>query len=639
MTQHFPGPNMAMAGAVDVAEPSAKVETGLGTPDFAAPQPPNPASDVNQHHSPDGYRSEVMRLGIGRFESRRFDLRHIALWICMAFLLPVYVWDVASLHPTNLFGAYHDDSIYFSSAKALAQGQGDIMPSFPGAPPQTKYPLLYPWLLSWVWRTFPAFPQNVAVGIGLTVFFGCWSLIAAFQLLRRLGGIGDRPALLLVGICALHPLFLTFSGRILSDLPFMALALTALVLADSEITPDGSMVAALLAGAIAGLSVGMRTMGLAVIAGIFVAALCRRALRQGLVFSAAAALVVAIGSWGQWMNLRAFPSWRSAFPPSPGWNQNLAYYTSYGAIWHVCVPNLRAFVALLKMTVPLLLLAPGRYLVTPLEETPSMLQFALAAIFTFAMVWGVIRQARTHGWKPIHFALPFYCVILLAWPYPLMGRFLLPFLPLFLAGFWTELSRLAGILRLSLRLTVPRGKRCLAGVVAILLVFSLVFAGWKSLLQERGQLLSYSMERGKAVQEQRQAYQWIREHAAPQDRIVAYEDPLLYLYTGRVAVRPAIISPSFVYLGTEEGLRNDAAHIADTAHSIGARFWMTTDSDFSMEGNTAVIANRMAEIKKALPLVFQSTGNTVQIYDSSCVVKPQTARCPSVAPVLFPAMP
>jgi hypothetical protein len=563
----------------------------------------------------------------------------MAPWICLALLLGVYVWDVASLHPTNLFGAYHDDGIYFSSAKALAQGQGDIMPSFPGAPAQTKYPVLYPWLLSLIWRAFPAFPQNVAVGVGLTVFFGCWSLMAAFQLLRRIGGMGDRVVLLLVAICALHPLFLTFSGRILSDLPFMALALTALVLADSKITADGSMLAALLIGTIAGLSVGMRSMGLAVIAGIFVAALCRHALRQGLICSAAAALVVAIGSGRQWMILRAYSlsgTGAGTSPTSPGWSQNLAYYTSYGAIWHVCVPDLRAFFALLKMTVPLLLLAPGRYLMTPLEETPSMLQLALAAILSAAMLLGVIRQAKAHGWKPIHFALPFYCVIILAWPYPLMGRFLLPFLPLFLAGLWTEISRFAALFRSPSRGTMPRGERALAAGMAILVVSTLVFAGWKNLVGERSKLLSYSVERGKAVQEQLEAYQWIREHTAPQDRIVAYEDPLLYLYTGRKAVRPATISPSFVYLGTEEGVRDDAAHMADTARSIGARFWVSTDGDFSMEGNTAVIANRMAEIRKALPLLFHSTRNTVRIFDSSCAVDAKAAQCLPIMPVLFP---
>ena len=555
----------------------------------------------------------------------------------MALLLAVYIWDVASLHPAILFGAYHDDSLYFSTAKALSQGQCDGMPDFPGAPPQTKYPVLYPWLLSWVWRAFPAFPQNVAAGIGLTIFFGCWSLSAAFQLLRRLGGVGNWPALLIVGICALHPLFLTFSGRILSDLPFMALALTALVLADSKITRNGSMVAPSLAGVIAGLSVGMRTMGLAVVAGICVAALCRRALRQGMIFSVAAALVVVLGSWRQWMSLRAYPLWQAAFTPSLGWNQNLAYYTSYGAIWRVCVPNLRAFVALLKLTVPLLVLAPGRYLVTPLEEPPSMLQFAFALILTAAIVSGMIRQARSHGWKPIHFALPFYCVIVLAWPYPLMGRFLLPFLPLFLAGLWTELRRLAAMLRSSLRPAMPPSERCVAGVLAVLAVFLLLFAGWKILIKGRNELLSLDADRGKALQEQLQAYQWIRENTAPRDRIVAYEDPLLYLYTGREAARPATISPAFVYLGRDQGLAEDAAHMGDTAHSIGARFWMFTDSDFTMEGHTAVITNRLAEIESILPLVFHSNRDTVQIYDSSCVTEPQSPRCLTIAPVLFPA--
>ena len=44
------------------------------------------------------------------------------------------------------FGRFHDDSIYLSSAKALADGQGYVMPSVPGEPPQTKYPPLITFL-------------------------------------------------------------------------------------------------------------------------------------------------------------------------------------------------------------------------------------------------------------------------------------------------------------------------------------------------------------------------------------------------------------------------------------------------------------------------------------------------------------
>ena len=68
----------------------------------------------------------------------------------------------------RLFRNFFDDAYYFGSAKALAQGGGYIIPNLPGGPPQTKYPVLYPWLLSWVWRWYPSFPSNIlALNAGL----------------------------------------------------------------------------------------------------------------------------------------------------------------------------------------------------------------------------------------------------------------------------------------------------------------------------------------------------------------------------------------------------------------------------------------------------------------------------------------
>ena len=59
------------------------------------------------------------------------------------------------------FGFFHDDSLYFSSARSLASGAGYTMPSVPGDPGQTKYPVLYAWLLSLIWRVWPTFPGNL----------------------------------------------------------------------------------------------------------------------------------------------------------------------------------------------------------------------------------------------------------------------------------------------------------------------------------------------------------------------------------------------------------------------------------------------------------------------------------------------
>jgi len=113
--------------------------------------------------------------------------RNAALpWIFLAGILALFLVYLAWLHPTNWFGRIGDDAFFFGSAKALAQGHGYIIPSLPGNPPQTKYPVLYPWLLSGVWKWNPSFPSNLVLGVSLTAFFSCWFLVAAFALLRKL---------------------------------------------------------------------------------------------------------------------------------------------------------------------------------------------------------------------------------------------------------------------------------------------------------------------------------------------------------------------------------------------------------------------------------------------------------------------
>src|ERR1700688_2900696 len=218
-------------------------------------------------------------------------------WLILTAILLVYLFNVERWHPTAFFGRMHDDSIYFSTAKALAEGKGYVLISFPGTPPQTKYPILYPWLLSWVWRVNPHFPDNLVDGIRLTEFFGCWSLVAGFLLLRKLPSMSEPSALGLTAICAFQPIFLRLSGTIMSDVPFMALVLTALVLADSATRKDGPTISVIAAGVAAALSMGMRTIGVTVVAGIFLAAFRRRAYRQAIAFIAVAASMVALESW------------------------------------------------------------------------------------------------------------------------------------------------------------------------------------------------------------------------------------------------------------------------------------------------------------------------------------------------------
>src|ERR1700719_4068974 len=87
--------------------------------------------------------------------------RSVLPWLGLVCIAILYVVAIVRLNPTSFFGMTGDDSLYFSSAKALSEGKGYVLPSLPGEPPATKYPILYPWLLSWVWRWNPSFPENL----------------------------------------------------------------------------------------------------------------------------------------------------------------------------------------------------------------------------------------------------------------------------------------------------------------------------------------------------------------------------------------------------------------------------------------------------------------------------------------------
>ncbi len=137
--------------------------------------------------------------------------------ICLLF-----VFGVCSIHPTYFFGVTHDDMQYFSSAKALAEHRGYVAANLPGSPVATKYPVLYPWLLSWVWRLDPSFPENLTWAVGVNVLFGLLFILAAYRLIRRMQGLSEWEALAVTAFCALHPLMLFYSADLMAEVPFGA---------------------------------------------------------------------------------------------------------------------------------------------------------------------------------------------------------------------------------------------------------------------------------------------------------------------------------------------------------------------------------------------------------------------------------
>jgi hypothetical protein len=566
---------------------------------------------------------------------RRVSYHDVLPWLGLACILCAYIGAVVWIHPTNLFGYTNDDMMYFSSAKALAQGRGYILPSLPGAPPATKYPVLLPWILSFVWRWNPSFPNNLADAIAVIVAFGYVFLVGTYAFLRKRFGMGEAEALVVTGFCALQPTVLLYSSSILSDIPFAALAIFAMLLADKGLRRNGSIPRAATSGILSALSILMRATGVPFAAGLFLFAVWKRAWRQAVAFAAAVAPVAVAMLW---RTLLATPPVPPAMvsSPGPGWNQSWIYYTSYTAFRRLDSPDLHAaLILLLNQFLYLVAAIPG-YFLSPLSSKSVVFWLVTTIVVLWMTLAGMLRQGKNVGWSPAHFALGGTILVVLSWDFPDATRFLIPFLPLFVAWFWLEAKKTVLDLRRVSRESVRAGDGVLANMGlaamgALLVCITVNFVG-----PDRAELKREGLERASLLLEKREAYDWIRRSSPPDARVIAGEDACLYLYAGREAMAPIIPLHSGAYDSRQTGI--DLNHITDVAQAIGASYWLasTDDSDNGWKTLREPMAKRLAEVEAVLPELFQSSGGRVRVYGLGCIQRPQEAACHAVDAILFP---
>ena len=129
------------------------------------------------------------------------------------------------------FGDVHDDSLYYVSAKSIAEGSYKIT-SLPGEPWQTKYPPLYPLLLSVAWKIQPKFPDNLTIAAWLS-WLAFPALLVQLALYFPRLGLSPGRCWILLCVVAMNPYFLLFGVSLLSDLPFAAALITAFLLLES----------------------------------------------------------------------------------------------------------------------------------------------------------------------------------------------------------------------------------------------------------------------------------------------------------------------------------------------------------------------------------------------------------------------
>jgi branched-subunit amino acid transport protein len=465
-----------------------------------------------------------------------------------------------SLRGMPHLGFYHDDSIYWTSAKSLASGNGYRIASLPGEPYQTKYPPLYPALLAGIWKFNPDFPGNMPAATLLA-----WSLLPVYLgmvwlLLRQYGFAGWRRLALLL-MATLSPATAVFSFSLMPELLFTALLLASLMLAERALDPKASRWLPLLAGLCGALAYLTKSAAAPLIVTVPAYFLWRRQLRSAALFLTA--MLPAAVAWQWWVSGHL----------SRSWDLVTLYYTNYVG-FQIYNVSLRDLPLVAWHNLDTFLMGAGKLLTFDVPYGSMHLE-RLVAVGAIA---GCVRLARRTQLLQYPLAALGMAALMLIWHYTPDQRFVFPLYPLLLIGLWTELENLCGMLRLSWRKPAFADRAAAmagAGLVATFAAFVLftTFFGLFRFLP--GLFDAYRAD----LEARRPAYAWIARNTPRAASVFAYDDPLLYLYTGRKSLSLPI-PPKLQHHDDQAGIDQLLDSIPDFASRHGATYALVTPGDF-----------------------------------------------------------
>lgn len=492
-------------------------------------------------------------------------------------LLPAALFAWRMRHFEHL-GYFHDDGMYWVSAKALATGQGYRILSYPGTPFQTKYPPVLPLLLAGVWKLFPIFPENMPWAMALIAVTLPAFLYVLMRLLRA-WGCSQGVA---IGACAwtaLNPYIVFSSVNIMPEL-LVSLLLGGCVLAARRSLLRGTHADAFVAGALGGAAYLTKSSVLPLLA----AAPVWYALQKRFKLLAwfLAPLFVAVVSWNIW----SFRHLAASTDPVT------IYYTSYiGDLLH----DMRGVDWLIfsKRNFPTLLGSIGNLLVPGLVEIPLLSANFSRLVGIFAIA-GAVRYVKTSGMGLYHWFAAGYLTQLLLWQYPPNERFLIPVAPVILLGAITELRHLLGMLR-SVWGSTDRGQRTAAAMIASLLALIMLWAGVMVALGHWALLPAIASRSHEQSADNARAFEWMRRNLPSTARVLTCYDAPVFLRTGLHAMRPRNFPKEF-YRQDRKAVIRAFDELPSFAHRHGIRYALLTRSDFDTDSfvKETVDWNRLA---------------------------------------------
>jgi hypothetical protein len=501
----------------------------------------------------------------------------------------------------EVLGLFHDDGIYTVVAKSLHDGAGYRIISLPTAPDQTKYPFLYSYILSWLWSLEPQFPDN----IGLLKAANAVFLVAIFVLSYLFYCLcvqkEESEGLLFATLVCINPLVFSFTDFTVSDILFLLLSLSALVIFDASKQCISRPISVTLLAVTVALACLTRSAAIPLAVAGAVHFACNKRYRDLMHY--VCLVVLFITPWWLWVRTRSNQTTTSlidyyvsysSFPPA----FVIMWSDPFGAI-EIVWGNLRYMVEALDLIfqsriIPGLLLSVGLLLLLGLWRS-----FKEQSVFFRSYV-------------------VLYLGLVVALPFP-PDRYLMPLVP----GIYFFLFcgvQAAEVLLSNLMESETR-KKILCHLVRV--TFALV------VVLQVGWLFNYFLNKDAATtrvwfgkrlaaswQGFSETFEWIRNNTDETTVLATVRDPMYYLYTGRQSVQPALHTPA-TYLYRYGRAFLDMApsdEIKAELKSLGVGFLITHVLNGDGEQDAKLSTDLIRSYNNRLKLVFVSSDAKHRIY-------------------------
>jgi hypothetical protein len=537
--------------------------------------------------------------------SSGFKPTHVFALILLLIPSAAFLWRNSDLPQ---FGDIHDDSVYYVSAKSLASGNYRIE-SLPTQPFQTKYPPLYPLLLSIAWRADPRFPQNLPIAAWLSWLALPAMLAFLIVLYPRVGMTGWRKWLLLT-LLAVNPYVILFSATLLSELWFTALLAAALLLAERAAEADSPVAWAVAAGAVGGLAYLTRSAGIVLLASGVLYLWLRHRRAKAIAFGAA--MLPFVAGWMLWARLHQVHTD----------DISLVYYTDYFRyeVYNFSFKTVHLF---LWKNLDGLVSSLG-YLVLP-NVTSSLFMKIMAEVLGVGMISGIVRMVRRG--RAVHYAIfaAGAASMLVIWHFPPNERFVLPLVPLAFAGLLTEMEHFIGMARAGLKHREVSQRVASVVMIGFVAVMFIVAFGLQAYVG--GDFLGATAQQQRLRNiDHRGAYAWIRANLPPGAALIAYNDPVLYLYTGRRAISRPL--PPYIWYTEDRARAVDLYRDLDVyarAHGAGYVYYTTADLRRDMGDNDTTSIEDAIRDNPDFTVIYQQGIGTIYRVNDATRDRPKTA--------------